>query len=105
MVTVAVEGAVEVDAPKLGARRGAIFDRAAAEAGALIFFGVARRLIVSADTGLEVFLGVAPAVDADATRVDPGDVLSVVIFADSKVPCRLVPTVPDPEREALLPIA
>lgn len=105
MVTVGVEGAVEVEAPKLGAGTGATFDRAAAEMGVLIFFGVARRLIVSADTDLDVFLGVAPVVDADAARVNPGDVLSVVTFVESEAPLRLAPAVPDPEREALLPIA
>lgn len=104
-VTVAVEGAVEVEAPKLGAGTGATFDRAAVEAGALIFFGVARRLIVSADTSLEVFLDVAPAVDADAAGVDPEDVLSAVTFAESEAVLRLAPTAPDPEREVLLPIA
>ena len=105
MVTVAIEGAVAVEAPKLGAGTGAIFDRAADEAGALIFFGVARRLIVSADTGLEIFLGVAPTVDADTAGVGPGDVLSAVIFAEFEVAFRLAPTAPDPERETLLPIA
>jgi hypothetical protein len=100
-----------VEAPKFGAGTGATFDRApvAEAAAALIFFGVARRLIVSADTGLDdpVFLSVvADAVDPDAER----DVLSVVVvlvapLAKSDTPLLLTFADPTPGRVALLLIA
>lgn len=100
-------GAVEVEVPKLGIGTGVTFDRDAVEAEVLTFFGVARRLIVSADTCLDdpAFLGVVPAVGADVERVDPGGVLSAALFVKSDAAFRLAPPAPDPDREELLPIA
>jgi hypothetical protein len=100
-------GAEEVEAPKLGPGTGATFDKDAADAEVLIFLGVARRLIVSADTGLDepTFLGVVPVVGADEVGVLPGGVLSAAPLAKSDAAFLLAPPAPDPDRDVLLPIA